>query len=208
MSGPILALDLATRYGAALGVPGLKPVAISGRFGGTGASHAHVGAEAILWFHKYLKVVKPAAVFIERPHLGSLKRGTTSFDVLYRLLGLAFTIQAVAKINGVANSRLVKVEDVRRHFLGAPNLKGENAKRLVQRRCLELGWDHRSDDEADAMALWSYACEIVQPGSGHSYLGPSLVLEGGTGAAPKARPLPRVVMSAKEAAETLFRKKP
>lgn len=198
----ILALDLATAFGAAWGPLGGPPRVTSGRFAGSGAKHAHVGAEAVRWLNGFLAINPPSHVFIERPHLASIARGHTGFDVIYRLLGLAFTVQAVAYLRGVPDTRLVKVEDVRKHFLGTAGLKGDEAKRWTQRRCAELGWEHKNADEADALAIWSYGCEQIRPGSGQAAL-PGLNL----GDVPTPRRLPTQRVSYQEARKLLQRKR-
>lgn len=205
--GTVLALDLAAFYGLAEGAPGSVPMARSGRFAPAGAAHAAVGGEAIKWFNAHLSLHTPAAIFIERPHLGTLKRGTTSFDVVYRLLGLAYTFQSVAYLRGVYDCRLVKVEDIRHHFIGHGNLKGDRAKALVQRRCQDLGWAFRNPDEADALALWAYGCEQLKPGSGHA-MQPGFNFAAAVALQERpSRPRKQETMSAREAAETLFKKR-
>jgi hypothetical protein len=30
-------------------------------------------------------------------------------------------------------------------------------------QCRRLGWDFRDDNAADALAIWSYACALIDP---------------------------------------------
>lgn len=201
--GKILFLDLATSYGWAEGSPGGSPVAGSGRFTAAGASHAKVGAEALVWFADRLALEAPAVVFIERPGLHSVAQGKSSFDVIYRLLGLAFLFGAVAHRRGVYDVRFVKAEEVRLHFLGSKSLKGDVAKRRTEDRCRDLGWAFKNNDESDALAGWDYACEQIRRGSGH----PAAAGLFASDAAPKVRrPKAAAERISAAAARDLFRK--
>jgi hypothetical protein len=51
---------------------------------------------------------------------------------------------------------------VRRHFIGE-NPKRGIAKRLVKRQCIDNGWDVTDDNEADALAIWSYMGSLLKP---------------------------------------------
>jgi hypothetical protein len=168
--GTILALDMATIYGRAEGSPGSTPFAGSGRFAVDGAGHAAIGGDQITWLADYYAVTNPAAIFIERPGLHSVKKGKSSYDVIFRLFGLCFQAASVANLRGIYDVRFVEASDVRKHFIGDGNCPGDRAKFLVQERCRELGWAFKNPDEADALAIWDYGCEQIQPGSGHPVL--------------------------------------
>jgi Holliday junction resolvasome RuvABC endonuclease subunit len=88
----------------------------------------------------------------------------TNMDTARLLLGLAFEIEFLAVAKGIAIIRETDVADVRKHFLGK-NPKGEEGKLQVQRQCRTLGWKFDSPDAADALAVWSYACALVAPGT-------------------------------------------
>ena len=202
--GIVLALDLATAFGWAEGAPGETPRVGSGRFASGGSSHAAVGAGALQWFADRLAIPpKPAVVFVERIGLHSIAGGKSSFDVVYRLLGLAFMLETIAYRRGVYDVRFAKAEDVRLHFVGTKNAKGDAGKLLTQRRCDALGWTWRNPDEADALALWDYGVEQVAPGAGHE--APAGLFK--ASAAPKvrkprnARIIPGDKISAKQARE-------
>ena len=196
--GTVLALDLAMAFGWAEGTPGETPLVGSGRFAPAGSGHAAIGAEALAWFADRLAVSRPALVVIERPGLHSVAAGKSSFDVIYRLLGLAFLFEAVAYRRGVYNVKFAKAEDVRLHFVGTKSARGDAGKRLVQRRCDALGWNWRNPDEADALALFAYGCELVAPGSGHK-AAPGLFNASAAPAARKPRQALPSKISAKDA---------
>jgi hypothetical protein len=166
-SGPILAIDLATAFGWAEGVPGETPRAGSARFAKAGSSDGAVGSGALQWAADYFAFSRPKTVFIERPGLHSVAKGKSSAAVIQRLLGLCFLVQTIAYRRGIYDVRFVQAGDVRKHFLGSGRMDGARAKKLVAARCQALGWEFKNPDESDALALWSYGCETVEPGSGH-----------------------------------------
>jgi hypothetical protein len=110
----------------------------------------------------------------------------------------------VCHSHGVYDIRTATADQARRHFIGTNSMKGDKAKKLVQAQCEHLGWSYATADEADALALWSYGCELLRPGSGFAYQ-PMLEV-GAPTAAPKLRKLPQARMTAKEANELLFKR--
>lgn len=168
MQGTVLAIDLATAFGWAEGAPGEKPISGSERFAPPGSSDGAVGAAAIKWAADRFAVSRPRTIFIERPGLYSVAKGKSSVQVIQRLLGLCFLVQAVAYRRGIYDVRYARADEVRKHFLGSRKMSGEAAKRSVSARCKALGWEHRDYDESDALALWSYGCDQIRPGSGAS----------------------------------------
>ena len=73
-----------------------------------------------------------------------------------------FGIQSLAEMKAARNSlgfHLVKPTEWRRHFLG-PLPRGtrrRDFKRLACERCRVLGYDIKTDDEADALGILDYA---------------------------------------------------
>ena len=66
-----------------------------------------------------------------------------------------------------------RIQSVRKHFLGKhltardfPSLSAKDSrleiKQRVIARCNQIGWQPRSDDEADAMAIWDYGCATLR----------------------------------------------
>ena len=166
----ILALDIATNLGWALGRPGERPAAGSLRVAPQGATEEEIGAGAARWLLDMLTVSPVDALYFEAPldprHMG--KR--TNFSTATVLIGLAFMLSTLAHMRGVARIRKVQVRDARKHFLGA-HLRGEDGKAAVLRRCLDLGWagsgNARFDDNAaDALAVWSFACADIEKRTG------------------------------------------
>lgn len=165
--GTIMAVDLASFFGLVEGAPGGDPRAMSNHFAPEGSGHAAIGAGAVEFFADRFALSKPSVVFVERPGLHSVKKGKSSFDVIFRLLGLCFLVHVVAYMRGIYDVRFVRAEDWRLHFLGSKVIPGERAKALACQRCRELGWAFKNADEAEALGLWDYGCELVKPGTGH-----------------------------------------
>lgn len=161
----ILALDVATVTGAAVGSPGGKPTAWSIDFG-QGKSEDYRFSQALVHTHRLIEHHKPDLVAIEAA-IGGPR--TSHF-----LVGL------VSCIRGCAFNRRVRVETysvaaIRRHFCGGhvtsaayghlePKKRKAAArsagKNLVMQRCRQLGWQCDDDNAADAAALWDYACAL------------------------------------------------
>ena len=151
----ILALDLATRTGFAFGEPGEKPRFGSIRFASVGASHEAVFGKAINWAQDIFTKLAPDQFVYEEPmQFRGGKSRAGNDEILY---GLPAIMQGVAHNLGIHDVRKARVADVRLHFIHR-NCKREIAKRETMRRCRLLGWGVTDDNEADALALWHYAC--------------------------------------------------
>lgn len=155
----VLALDLATKTGVAFGSVGGKPFAQTVHLG---ASEYARYAKAQSMVHTLIDRLSPDLVVIEAP-VGGPK--TSQF-----LVGL------IACVAGAAHGRGVPVKTyfpstVRKHFLGKaltvrdfPSKSiaaSKNAlKQVVISKCHMLGWTVNDDNQADACALWEYACAM------------------------------------------------
>jgi hypothetical protein len=168
MDDVILALDVATKMGWALGKPGEVPRAGTVRFGGDDASvwarYGHALTWAIDQFchsHHRLGSKPVTRLVIEdrlNPQAFSSKEGA---ELLY---GLPAIIAACAYHRGIYKIERHKVADVRGLFIGRRGLKTNDAKAAVMRRCRQLGWAVEEDhNAADACALWAYDCSLVEP---------------------------------------------
>ena len=151
----ILALDIATVTGFALGKAGESPVSGSVRLKATDVDPDRGIARLGRWLGEQFTISKPDLVVIEAPlpPNGPLSNPST----------ITFLHQAAGGAKGVCGlyglrCASVNVQTVRRHFIGKgrpPNPKAE-----VLARCKQLGWiDNASKDHdrADALALWDYA---------------------------------------------------
>jgi hypothetical protein len=157
----VLALDLASVSGWAVGEPGGNPAHGSHRFASKGASHEAIFAKAMDWADEIIGMCKPGLIVWEAP-LAGFKGGKTTNDVTTVLFGLPAVIGAVAYQHGVYDIRKADTAAVRHHFIGC-NPKRAKAKPMVMCQCRAMGWEIEDDNEADALATWSYMCALLNP---------------------------------------------
>ena len=131
------------------------------RFGKPGASHEAIFHNAMQWAEQKIVFLRPRLIVWEAP-LAGFKGGRTTNDVTTILFGLPAVIGAVAYKLGVYDVRKADTRDVRHHFIGC-NPKRAKAKPLVVAQCRAMGWPVEDDNEADALATWSYQCSILDP---------------------------------------------
>jgi ABC-type cobalt transport system substrate-binding protein len=158
----VLALDLASISGWAVGEPGREPEHGSIRFASVGASHEAVFAGAFRWAINVITEHQPTLIVWEAPLPTSFSRGRTTSDVTSLLFGLPAIIGCVAYQLGIYDIRKADTRDVRNHFIGR-NPKRAEAKKLVMSQCRQMGWFVTDDNEADACAVWSYMCSLLNP---------------------------------------------
>jgi hypothetical protein len=162
MKAPIMALDLASTSGWAVGEPGGTPAHGSIRFASAGASHEAIFAGAAKWIGDKITFYAPGMVVWEAPLATSFNRGCTTSNTTTLLYGLPAIIGAVAYQRQIYDIRKADTKDVRNHFIGS-NPKRAKAKPLVVRQCRAMGWDVSDDNEADALATWHYMCALIDP---------------------------------------------
>jgi hypothetical protein len=140
------------------------PIAGSIRFGQPSASDNAVFAHCLRWLSELLEwEPRPEMIIVESLLSPTAKAGHTSRNVRDRLAGLHGVVRAVSFLRGCYRIDEVSVGDVRGHFIGERSLKRDAAKRAVMRRCQQLGWSVDDDNQADALALWSYAAALIEP---------------------------------------------
>lgn len=154
----ILALDIATNTGIAVGVAGGVPQCWSENLGAP--PNARRGSNILRLTQSLIVDHSPDFIAIEAP-IG----GKTKPDYL---IGLAFCVESVAYNRGVECENYHS-GSIRKHFLGKaytskdfPGLNQRAAKleikKLVVQRCELLKWSVPDHDAADAAALWDYTC--------------------------------------------------
>ena len=154
----VLALDVATNMGIAVGKSGGAPRAWSVNLGKAPDDRR---------FSRLLQVVsalleehKPDLVAIEAPIGGGMKSDY--------LVGLAACARGVCFNRGV-RAEVCAISSVRKHFLGkhltTKHFPGKTAaaaklaiKTQVIARCGLLGWQVEDHDAADAAAIFDFAC--------------------------------------------------
>lgn len=158
----LIALDIASCTGFAIGRPGGIPRLGSIRLGDDGATPAERGAKLITWLGETVSTLRPRWLVYESPLPGKRKDEKSTLQTGFMLMGLAFTAGAVASLFGCHSISQGHAGSVRKHFLGRGNFPSAQAKRLAFRRCQELGWDPKGSlDAADAGALWHWkSCQL------------------------------------------------
>jgi hypothetical protein len=157
----ILALDLATTTGFALGAPGEIPSCGVVSFGDADSSSDAVFANALKWFSEFLKAEpRPAQIILEAMLPPQALKGETNRAARDRLAGLHGIIRGVAHLRGVYDVGQVSVLSVRGHFLGNQR---KMSKQMVFDKCKMLGWPVTDLNTSDACATWHYACALIRP---------------------------------------------
>ncbi len=171
----ILTLDLASRFGWAFGVAGTKPISGSSYFTRDGRSPRggpiSNGAKfwnAMRFASAAVEEHKPTNIVCEMPIAPSSKQGQTStaaFEILY---GLPAAVRGMCYGLGVYEWEYATPSQVRKHFISNGGMKGEEAKPIVFRKCVSLGWISATDedishDRSDALAIWSWAEATLAP---------------------------------------------
>src|SRR5258705_9300389 len=101
----IMALDLATCTGFAVGHPGGTPFSGSVRFAKPGASHEAIFAKAAQWMYGAIAEHSPGLVVWEAPLATSFRRGASNINTTTLLYGLPAVIGAVAYLRGIFDIR-------------------------------------------------------------------------------------------------------
>lgn len=174
----LLALDLATTTGFAVGDPAVyrpltplevasqggnaKPYSGAQRIGAKNAEIGPFGVEYEDWLGDMIAVHMVDRIVFEAPWIG----GQTSQDTARKLMGLACWTESVACRKGVPWVFEANNASVRKHFTGVGRGDRSRLKRLTIEACQLRGWDPRGEDEADALALYDYACHCIQNGVG------------------------------------------
>ena len=154
----ILAVDLAASTGAAFGQPLSQPTTWMVDFS-KWRDEARL-AQVLRWVQHMHSSLAPDLIAVEAPIGGK--------DANAMLIGMVACLRAQASALGI-RSVFYHASTVRHHFIGKaltsrhfPDLKQSEAKlaikNVVRQRCIALGWQVKSLDEADAAGLWDYAC--------------------------------------------------
>ena len=160
----VLALDIATNTGVAVGNSGENPKSWSVYLGDAPDDR------------RFSNVLKLTEGLIEknRPDLIVVEAAIGGPKASAYLIGLVACVRGQAARMGV-RCEAAHLATVRKHFLGKslsvkhfPHLKPAAAKKAIKQqvidRCNLLGWAPDTDDEADACALWDYACAAYARG--------------------------------------------
>lgn len=160
----ILALDIATTAGFAHGDVNDNPIYGSIRFGTRETPDAAVFAAAMRWATlMFQRSPMPDLLLLEALLPPTAKVGQTTAATRDRLCGLQAIVLGCAAHFGCPRIEMVPVRSIRKHFINDGALPRDEAKRATIRMCRMLGWHAADDNQADALALWSYGRGLAVP---------------------------------------------
>ena len=156
----IIALDLATNTGIAVGEAGGNPFAWSEHLGGPPDERRF--SNVLRLCDKLIREHEPDFIAVEAAIGG---KNASAY-----LIGLLACVRGVAFNRGIP-CEAIHLGSIRKHFVGKaltqrdfPGLTKGAAKKaikgVIMDRCKMLGWTVPDDDAADACALWDYAHAI------------------------------------------------
>ena len=160
----ILALDLATVTGWALGDVDAEPTFGSVVFGKRSMPDNDVFAMAMRWALQRFQCEKaPDVLLLEGLLPPSAMKDETTRATRDRLAGLHGIMRGAAALFGVSRIEAIPVGDVREHFISDRHARRQHAKRDTVAQCRAAGWNVADDNAADALALWSYGVARERP---------------------------------------------
>lgn len=162
MSDAILALDPATLTGVAYGIPGGTPKLSVWKLREDPDDEPEEifrRAATLMWRRMVLE--PPALLAIEVPVPPHMAKGVTQHKTSAIMLGLYGLYVGIARARGVKVIP-APIRTWRKCALGVGNLPGEQAKRLMMKRCKALGWEASDHNAAEAAGIWFWACGSVQ----------------------------------------------
>lgn len=149
----LVAFDLASTTGVAIGDTGDRPYCHTERMGTPGAPHGQRFTQMLRMTKRLIQQHAPDAVAIEMPIAGGVKGGQERVQLA---MGYRAQVAVACHIAGIPFHEFT-VQSIRKHFIGQGRLSGKQAKAEVMRRCKALGWHTENDNESDAAAVWEYA---------------------------------------------------
>lgn len=158
----ILALDLATVTGHALGTPD-EGVLSHGSYAlpKTGEDIGTYLAAFRGWLNEAINNLLPDEIVFESPILRG--RSGTNIITLRKLYGLAGMTEVVALDQGLQCSE-AQLANVRTHFLGRGFPRDSKLrKKATVAKCIDRGWKAQDDNAADALALLDYVIALKCP---------------------------------------------
>lgn len=155
----LVALDLATTTGVAIGEAHDRPFCHTERLGPPGASHGQRFTQMIRVTKRLIVQHHPDVIVIEQPIASGVKGGQERVQLA---MGYRAAVAAMCFLNEVRFAEFT-VQSIRKHFIGNGRMSGKQAKAAVMARCKQLGWHAENDNESDAGALWSFARSKLAP---------------------------------------------
>lgn len=113
----------------------------------------------------YEKGLPIAALFASIEKGGTqaaFRMGATDATIGF-LRGAIGVVEACAQRAKVPRIEGVSVQEARRQLLGPGRIPKGEGKYIVSERCRVLGWEHKNQDESDALAIWSLGVGLMSP---------------------------------------------
>jgi hypothetical protein len=162
----ILAIDPGTITGWAVGAPGTDPTFGARNFG-SGKKNGEIISTFRHWLNAMCYREKPEILAFEAPYIARVAPSSgvpQNAATLRRLLAIVGTIEAVGfelrlRVYETPTQEFCKFFTGRGRWPGGRDEK----KRKTIEACHQLGWLDVTEDEADALSLWSYAEFITEP---------------------------------------------
>jgi len=168
MAGVVLALDVATVLGFAVGSIGNESPRTALELATRGGlPQPHSGTFRIAkpktddgrfysnyesWLNDMITLHNPDMVVYEAPFIA----GGNKMHAAFRLLGLS-AITDLTCFNKNVACRSAHNATVRKYFCGTGNAKREIMKQKINEACDARGWTYKDDNEADSLAVWEYS---------------------------------------------------
>lgn len=153
----VAGMDIATETGVCFGEPGQTPTFLS-RDLGKGQTHDLRFSNVMRLTHELIDQHGVEFIGIEAPIINPRRDDKAKIMLLH---GLVACVRGWAKLRGV-DARIFEVSTIDKHFLGAASRGGRDVrKHAIQQACRVRGWCPATEDEADAGAVWDYACATM-----------------------------------------------
>lgn len=157
----LLYQDLSSRVGFCFGIPGVEPEYGSFRVDEPGAPVGRFAAKYVQQCRVQMIALRPTHFVYEAPFIDHNK---TAIDTAEKLLGLVVLAKMVAYQQGIGTVRKAENSTVAKYFTGKGRWSNRaEKKQLTIRICRALGWSPANDDEADALAGWSWSEHTLFP---------------------------------------------
>lgn len=156
----IAGLDVATATGVCLGEPGQVPTFWTEDLRGGRKDHDTRFANALRLTKRLISEHGVEAIGIEAPLIVPKRDKKVNNELL---MGLVACIRGWAAVKGIP-CQTFEIRTIDKHFLGAVQTEGRDARKAaIWKRCQMLGWDPKTQDEADAGSCFEVMCSRMSP---------------------------------------------
>lgn len=153
----IMALDLATKFGFAIGEPHQVPRSGSKRLKDGEDPAARAYKRIAQWLRDEFILEIPEAVFVEKP-ISAMAGGLSNSSTIIMLNGLVAVVHGICGCYGVRCVE-VPVSTVRKRLLGRGRVTGDPKRLTLENLKMRglLSSDCFDTDQSDAVAIHAYA---------------------------------------------------